>query len=107
MPTYNKLVRDYIPKIIAETGKKYSSKILDQTEYIKELRKKSYEELDEYINATNREEALEELADLLEIIYALAESHGESIEKVEELRRQKAEKRGRFKEKILLIDVEK
>ncbi|WP_110063540.1 nucleoside triphosphate pyrophosphohydrolase [Cytobacillus oceanisediminis] len=106
MPTYNKLVRDRIPEIIAGTDKNYSTRILDQSEFIKELKKKSFEELNEYINTNNHAEALEELADLLEIIYALAESHGASIEKVEELRKQKAKKRGGFKEKIFLIEVE-
>lgn len=106
MPTYNKLVRDRIPEIIEGTGKRYSTKTLNKSEFIKELRRKSLEELEEYMNADNHEEALEELADLLEIIHALAETHGASIEKVEELRKQKAEERGGFKEKILLIDVE-
>ncbi|MBX9975191.1 nucleoside triphosphate pyrophosphohydrolase [Cytobacillus firmus] len=106
MPTYNKLVRDRIPEIIERSGKKYTTRVLDQTEYIKELKKKSFEELEEYTNAENDEEALEELADLLEIIYALAETHGASIEKVEELRKQKAEERGGYKEKMFLIEVE-
>lgn len=106
MPTYNKLVRDRIPEIIAETGKSYSTRILDQSEFIKELKTKSIEELDEYLNTNNDEEAIEELAHLLEVVRALAETHGASIEKVEELRKQKAEKRGGFKEKIYLIEVE-
>lgn len=107
MPTYNKLVRDRIPEIIVGTGKKCSTKTLDQSEFIKELRRKILEELEEYMRADNREEALEELADLLEIIHALAEIHGESFDKVEELRKLKAEKRGKFKEKIFLVEVEK
>lgn len=41
MPKYNKLVRDQIPKIIEETGKKFSTRILDDNEYIKELKKKA------------------------------------------------------------------
>ena len=106
MPIHNKLVRDRIPEIIESTGKKFSTKILDNTEYIKELKKKSFEELEEYVNTTNNEDAIEELADVLEIIHALAEYHGASIEKVEEVRKQKAEKRGGFKEKVFLIEVE-
>ena len=106
MPIYNKLVRDRIPEIIEGTGKKFSTRTLDQSEFIKKLRKKSFEELEEYMNADNNEEALEELADLLEVIHAIAETHGGSIEKVEELRKKKAEKRGGFKEKIFLIEVE-
>ncbi|WP_394578726.1 phosphoribosyl-ATP pyrophosphohydrolase [Cytobacillus firmus] len=106
MPAYNKLVRDRIPEIIAATDKNYSTRILEQSEFIKELKKKSIEELDEYLKTNNNEEALEELADLLEVIHSLAASHGASIEKVEELRKQKAKKRGSFKEKIYLIEVE-
>lgn len=106
MPTYNKLVRDRIPEIIENTGKNFSTRVLDNKEYIQELKKKSFEELQEYVEANNNVDAIEELADVLEIIHALAEYHGASIEKVEEVRKQKAEKRGGFKEKIFLIEVE-
>jgi predicted house-cleaning noncanonical NTP pyrophosphatase (MazG superfamily) len=106
MPIYNKLVRDRIPEIIEKAGKKFSTRILTDDEYIKELKKKSFEELEEYANTQNDEDAIEELADVLEIIHALAEYHGASFEKVEEVRKQKAEKRGGFKEKIFLIEVE-
>ncbi|MFC4321313.1 nucleoside triphosphate pyrophosphohydrolase [Litchfieldia salsa] len=105
MPVYNKLVRDRIPEIIEKTGKTFTTRILsNDDEYIKELKKKSYEELEEYMNAESN--ALEELADVLEIIHALAEGHGSSIEEVEAIRKEKAEKRGGFQEKIFLIEVE-
>jgi predicted house-cleaning noncanonical NTP pyrophosphatase (MazG superfamily) len=42
---------------------------------------------------------------VLEIIHALAECHGSSIERVEQIRAEKAEKRGGFKEKIFLVEV--
>jgi predicted house-cleaning noncanonical NTP pyrophosphatase (MazG superfamily) len=106
MPIYNKLVRDRIPEVIESTGKRFSTRILNKEEYITELKNKSFEELKEYVNADNDSDAIEELADLLEIINALAESHGSSFEKVEEVRKSKAEKRGGFKEKIFLIEVE-
>jgi predicted house-cleaning noncanonical NTP pyrophosphatase (MazG superfamily) len=106
MPKYNKLVRDNIPTIIHNNGHKYSTRILTEKEYIKELQKKAYEEIDEYVNTDNKKDAIEELADLLEIIHALSEYHGSSIAEVEEVRKQKAEKRGGFKEKIFLIEVE-
>lgn len=106
MPIHNKLVRDHIPNIIEKTGKKFSTKILSNDEYITELRKKAYEELEEYINTNNKEEAVEELADLLEIVHALAEFHGSSFEEVEGVRKEKAAKRGGFKEKLYLIEVE-
>lgn len=106
MPIYNKLVRDRIPEIIAHSGKKYSTQILEKQDYIRELKKKSYEELEEYMNAANDSDAIEELADILEILHAFAECHGVSIEEVEQIRKQKADKRGGFKEKIFLIEVE-
>ncbi|MFY0759760.1 nucleoside triphosphate pyrophosphohydrolase [Metabacillus dongyingensis] len=106
MPTYNKLVRDRIPEVIKRTGKSFNTTILTQEEYIKELKKKSYEELEEYMLAENSEEALEELADVLEILHAFAAVHGSSINEVEEIRKKKAEKRGGFQERIFLVDVE-
>jgi predicted house-cleaning noncanonical NTP pyrophosphatase (MazG superfamily) len=106
MPIYNKLVRDRIPEIIESTGKNFSTRVLNNEEYITELKNKSFEELQEYVQKTNNEDAIEELADLLEIIHALAEYHGSSIEMVEEVRKVKAEKRGGFKEKIFLLEVE-
>lgn len=106
MPVYNKLVRDRIPEIIKQDNKNFSTRILSDDEYIKALKEKSFEELQEYVNTKNDEDAIEELADLLEIIHALSECHGASFEKVEEIRNKKAEKRGGFKEKIFLIEVE-
>ncbi|MGE7661312.1 nucleoside triphosphate pyrophosphohydrolase [Peribacillus sp. NPDC097197] len=106
MPVHNKLVRDRIPQIIEATGKKYTTRVLNDNEYIDELKKKSFEELQEYVETDNKEDAIEELADVLEIMHALAEYHGSSMEEVEEVRRSKAAKRGGFMEKIYLIEVE-
>ncbi|QCJ42578.1 phosphoribosyl-ATP pyrophosphohydrolase [Bacillus sp. S3] len=106
MPIYNKLVRDKIPKIIQATGKQCSAKILNNDEYIKALQKKSFEELQEYVDSKNNDEAVEELADILEIIHSFAEYHGVSMEEVEEVRKRKLEMRGGFKERIYLIEVE-
>ncbi|AEV19686.1 nucleoside triphosphate pyrophosphohydrolase [Geobacillus sp. G4] len=105
MPMYNKLVRDRIPTIIEQAGKTFTTRILDDEEYRKELQKKAFEELEEYVQAETDEAALEELADVLEIIHALAECHGASIEQVEQIRAKKAEKRGGFRDKIFLIEV--
>ncbi|RLQ93643.1 nucleoside triphosphate pyrophosphohydrolase [Falsibacillus albus] len=106
MPTYNKLVRDKIPGIIESNGEKFSTRILSEEEYITELKKKSFEELEEYCEAETREEALEELADLMEIVHAFAASHGSTLEEVEKIRQEKAAERGAFDKKIFLIEVE-
>lgn len=106
MPIYNKLVRDKIPEIIRQDHKTCTTKVLDDNQYVIELKKKLKEELQEYNGATSDDEALEELADILELMHALAEIHGADIEKVEEIRKDKANKRGGFKERIFLIEVE-
>lgn len=106
MTVYNKLVRDKIPAIITKAGKSFNIKTLDENEYKQELIKKLSEEIDEYKDAQSNEAALEELADILEVISALAETHGAYYEKLEAIRKSKAQERGGFQEKIYLIDVE-
>lgn len=106
MPTYNKLVRDRIPEIIVRGGKSSNTRILDESEYKTELRTKLAEELNEYFEATDDHSAMEELADILELLHALTGIHGSSVEQLESIRADKAEKRGGFKERIFLIDVQ-
>lgn len=105
MPTYNKLVRDKIPEVIHETGKTCRVRTLSNEEYLTELQKKCKEELEEYLSSSNDEDAVEELADLLELIHTLALVHGSEPEKLEKVRLNKANKRGGFQEKLFLIDV--
>lgn len=95
---YNKLVRDKIPEIIKNDNCKPITKVLNDEEYIKELNKKLKEETNEYLNDNN----VEELADIVEVIYAILDSKNVSIEKFETIRKLKVEKRGAFKNKIFL-----
>jgi predicted house-cleaning noncanonical NTP pyrophosphatase (MazG superfamily) len=106
MPIYHKLVRDRIPEIIKSTGKSFKTRILDDEEYVNELKKKVSEELAEYMSAESDQEAVEELADLLELIHALTKVHGRNIEEVEAIRQEKVEQRGSFDKKVLLLEVE-
>ena len=99
--TYNKLVRDLIPEIIEESGKKCSIEILNDEEYIKSIDAKLDEELAEY----HKDQNIEELADLLEVIYAAARARGYSIEELERMRVSKAQERGGFDKRILLKEV--
>ncbi|MUG70585.1 nucleoside triphosphate pyrophosphohydrolase [Paenibacillus validus] len=105
MPVYNKLVRDLIPQVIQSTGKECRTRILDEEEYKKELVIKLKEESEEYFSAQGPKESLEELADMLEIIRALATIHGATWEQLEALREQKAKARGGFQDRVFLIDV--
>lgn len=101
MILYNKLIRDKIPEIIEGSGKKCDVDIMDDETYLKYLDKKLNEELSEYYE----DKSLEELSDLLEVIYAVTEARGFTIDELENVRRQKAEQRGRFTKKLLLKSV--
>ncbi len=101
---YNKLVRDNIPKIIEEKGDKAFYRILTDEEYKAELEKKLYEEYQEVVEATGRDR-LYELADMIEVIKALAKLEKATIDEVLTLADEKSEKRGAFLEKIFLEKV--
>ena len=98
---YNKLVRDKIPEIIEASGKTCETEILSDEEYLQMLDKKLEEELVEYYKDKN----IEELADLLEVLYATAKAKGYSIEELDHVRVEKQKARGGFDKKILLISV--
>ncbi len=106
MPIHNKLVRDRIPEIIESTGKTFTSRVLSSEEYIEEINKKMHEELAEYEEAKSSEEAIEELADLLELIHAAAAVYHTSFADVEKVRVEKAKKRGGFDKRIFLMEVQ-
>ncbi|HDR8065490.1 phosphoribosyl-ATP pyrophosphohydrolase [Bacillus thuringiensis] len=86
-------------------GKTPTTKILSKDEYIKEICKKTEEELTEYLEANTKEHKLEELSDLLEIINALAEHEGTTLEEINNIRKTKAEGRGDFSDRVFLIEV--
>lgn len=98
---YNKLVRDKIPEIIDASGKTCEIEILSDEEYLQMLDKKLDEELAEYYQEQN----IEELADLLEVLYATAKAKGYSIEELNHVRVEKQKVRGGFDKKILLKSV--
>ena len=98
---YNKLVRDRIPEIIEASGKRCICSTLSDEEYLAKLDEKLNEELAEY----QESKSMEELADLLEVMMAVAEARGHSFAEIEALRREKAEKRGGFRQRIWLESV--
>ena len=101
---YNKLVRDKIPNIIKERGETPVVRVLDEIEYKNELEKKLYEEYKEVIQASG-DDRLEELADMLEVIRALAKLENKDLDDIMKIADMKSEKRGAFKTKIFLEKV--
>ena len=102
---FNKLVRDNIPNIIEGNGETSITRVLDEKEYRSELYKKLLEEANEVVNAKNKEDVLEELADVLEVLISIAELESKSLNDVIEIANQKRLKRGGFKKRIFLEET--
>lgn len=101
--TYNKLVRDKIPENInSMEGRKATWRIMSDEEYIKELNKKLLEEAHEFIG----ENAIEELANVMEVIQSIMRIKNISYEELKNVQQMKREKKGGFSNKIYLVEVE-
>ena len=99
---YNKLVRDKIPEIIKQDNKHPITHIASNQEYWEKLKEKLLEEVNEFLEDSTEEEFI----DILEVIHAISDFKQFNKNKVNMLRKDKAEKRGRFKDKIILDKIE-
>lgn len=105
MPIYNKLVRDKILEVIEAKGLSYHARILEPSELIKAIKAKMIEEATEFYEAQHKEDSVEELADILELIHMAIGVLGVSFEELEATRVHKKKARGGFEKGIYLIDV--
>lgn len=101
MMIYCKLVRDKIPQIIESQGETVSYRVMEDEEFIQQLHTKLNEEVAEF----HKEMNLEELSDILEVVYAFADTIG-SREELQRQYEQKHQERGGYKERIFLISKE-
>lgn len=95
-----KLVRDKIPDIIRASGTEPLIRIADPSEYRDLLRAKLSEEVQEFLDS-DQDVDVEELADILEVVFALAERAGISRGGLEDIRVAKAEARGGFTQRVV------
>ena len=102
---YNKLLRDQIPDIIAAAGSQPSTRVLDHASYRGALRSKLVEEARE-AEAAADEQLASELADVLEVLRALATAHDMTWEDIELRASRKRAERGGFDRRIFLEHVD-
>lgn len=98
----NKLVRDKIPEIMADSGIKATFRILAHSEYMEYLEKK----LDEEVAEFHASKDFEELADILEVLISIAVEKGQGYDQLCVERLKKHSIRGGFAKRILLLDIE-
>jgi len=95
---YNKLVRDKIPEIMKAKGENPIVHIASDEEYSKKLQDKLREEVAEFIGSSEPEE----LADIIEVVYAICDLKKIDKKQLEDIRIKKAEERGGFSKRIIL-----
>ncbi|MFE6665746.1 nucleoside triphosphate pyrophosphohydrolase [Streptomyces sp. NPDC057697] len=100
-----KLVRDGIPEIIRRNGEEPATCVAGAPEYRKRLRDKLSEEVGEFLEV-EEDYSKEELADVLEVVYALAQDLGITLEDLERCRAEKAAERGGFEKRIIWTGME-
>lgn len=96
-----KLVRDRIPEIIEANGERAIVRTLPTAEYNQALRDKLLEECQEARSAPS-DELADELADVLEVVQALAASADLTWDEVLQLQDAKRNQRGGFELRIWL-----
>ena len=98
---YLNAIRDKIPKIIRESGSDCVVKELSDEDFLVEMEKKLQEEFEEYIQSGT----INELVDIIEVIYRIAELRGVGRDELEKIRENKVKKRGRFSNNLFLIET--
>ncbi|MCG5219479.1 nucleoside triphosphate pyrophosphohydrolase [Streptosporangium sp. KLBMP 9127] len=96
-----KLVRDNIPDIIRQNGGEPVITVLDEVEYRKALLAKLFEETTE-LNEASPAEVTGEIADVYEVLRALAAIHGHDWTVIEKVAAIKREERGAFRDRLYL-----
>ncbi len=100
---YDKLVRDKIPEVIRQAGKKPVTDTLPHEAMAAALDRKLQEEVQEYLESGS----VEEMADVLEVLHGIAYHKGISWAEVESVRIRKRDERGGFEKGVRLLEVKK
>lgn len=102
---YNKLIRDRIPEIIDQEGRRYAVEVMSGDEYVQALKEKLVEEAQETATASPGD-LIKELADLYEVIDSLLTSCGIDRQDVLRTQQERRQSRGSFDQRLRLLWTE-
>lgn len=103
MKFYDKLVRDRIPEIIESSGNKCDIEVVSDEVALEYLYKKLEEEVSELLEDKN----LDEIADVMEVLFAIGEKYGYNEKDILSRRIEKRYNRGGFEKNIILKSTSK
>ena len=103
---YDKLIRDRILEIIEGAGEKPYWRVLNKKEYLIEIKKKVLEEAKELSRAKKKNDIIDEVVDVQELIDVLISELGLKKSEIQKQQRIKNKKRGGFKKRLFLIKTE-
>lgn len=103
MKRYSKRIRDSIPELIEKSGQKGVIRVLNEEEYKKELLKKLVEEAQEVVETQgDKKELVKELADIMEVVEYIMKVFVIEKGEIENVKKEKKEKRGGFEKRLFL-----
>ena len=102
LTVYQKLISDNIPQFFAKPNKIFNTNILSNSEFKIALKQKLIEESQELLKSDNRNDLINELADVIEVLNYIKSSENISEAEVEAIRLQKKQQRGGFDKKLFL-----
>lgn len=103
---YYKLVRDKIPEKISEGGEKVRKSKFSGNDLLRLLKDKLVEESFEVLDAHTREQILEELADVNEVMDTILSNIQSDRRELAARQKKKAEKAGRFENGLVLLETD-
>ena len=101
MQVYDKLVRDRIPEIIEKSGNHCEIEVVSDKIDLEYL----YKKLNEEVNELLEDENLEEIADVIEVLFAIGKKYSYSENDILNRRKEKKSKSGGFEDNIVLKKI--
>lgn len=101
----NKLVRDKIIELMQSNGSKMYWFTLQDKDFIKQLKIKLIEEAQEVLHS-NKNNIIDELADVMELVDYLAQLHDINNEQLQQAKNNKREEKGGYEKRIFLTFAE-